>query len=216
MRRCSQRRHARTPFPRFRSGRTLTCAKPGLGNSVSRWLQCASVISAKLQACRSRCPSRRMFPSRSTAPWGRAAFRAQRLHWPDLRGFSLHRTSRKCCLPPTLCARSTASKRALPNLRSLPYSDVQVHYSVAFLKPGASRLRCDLHGRPFKCAVDAEHKATELQICSFSQPHMRTFHASWMGFFSTFFSTFAPAPLAAYLKREDTLGLYCRSARAKA
>ena len=26
----------------------LTCAKPGLGNSVSRWLQCASVISAKL------------------------------------------------------------------------------------------------------------------------------------------------------------------------
>merc|ERR1719337_660733 len=36
---------------------------------------------------------------------------------------------------------------------------------------------------------------------------MRCFHASWMGFFSTFFSTFAPAPLAAYLKREDTLGL---------
>ena len=76
--------------------------------------------------------------------------------------------------------------------------------------------RCDLHGRPFSCAVDAEHKATELQICSFKQPHMRTFHASWMGFFSTFFSTFAPAPLAAYLKREDTLGLYCRSAGAKA
>merc|ERR1711959_827240 len=47
----------------------------------------------------------------------------------------------------------------------------------------------------------------ELQICSFSQPHMRTFHASWMGFFATFFSTFAPAPLAAYLKREDTLAL---------
>ena len=64
--------------------------------------------------------------------------------------------------------------------------------------------------------MDAEHKATELQICSFKQPHMRTFHASWMGFFSTFFSTFAPAPLAAYLKREDTLGLYCRSARANA
>merc|ERR1719261_2199433 len=36
---------------------------------------------------------------------------------------------------------------------------------------------------------------------------MRCFHASWMGFFSTFFSTFAPAPLAAYLKREDTLAL---------
>jgi nitrate/nitrite transporter NarK len=72
---------------------------------------------------------------------------------------------------------------------------------------GQGGVPCDLHGRPFSCAVDAEHKATELQICSFKQPHMRTFHASWMGFFSTFFSTFAPAPLAAYLKREDTLGL---------
>jgi NNP family nitrate/nitrite transporter-like MFS transporter len=68
-------------------------------------------------------------------------------------------------------------------------------------------IPCDLHGRPFSCAVDKEHKATELKICSFALPHMRTFHASWMGFFSTFFSTFAPAPLAAYLKREDTLGL---------
>ena len=63
--------------------------------------------------------------------------------------------------------------------------------------------------------MDAEHKATELQICSFALPHMRCFHASWMGFFATFFSTFAPAPLAAYLKREDTLALYCQSARAK-
>ena len=81
---------------------------------------------------------------------------------------------------------------------------------------GPSSVRCDLHGRPFLCNVDKEHKATELQICSFALPHMRTFHASWMGFFSSFFSTFAPAPLAAYLRREDTLGLYYRSARAKA
>jgi nitrate/nitrite transporter NarK len=72
---------------------------------------------------------------------------------------------------------------------------------------GTGGVPCDLHGRPFKCAVDAEHKATELQICSFALPHMRCFHASWMGFFATFFSTFAPAPLAAYLKREDTLAL---------
>ena len=84
------------------------------------------------------------------------------------------------------------------------------------LKSGLSSLRCDLYGRPFSCKVDKEHKATELKICSFALPHMRTFHASWMGFFSSFFSTFAPAPLAAYLKREDTLGLYYRSARAKA
>ena len=33
------------------------------------------------------------------------------------------------------------------------------------------------------------------------------FHASWLGFFSTFFSTFAPAPLAATLKKPSTLGL---------
>merc|ERR1719169_225424 len=72
---------------------------------------------------------------------------------------------------------------------------------------GKDGVPCDLYGKPFKCALDAEHKATELQICSFALPHMRCFHASWMGFFATFFSTFAPAPLAAYLKREDTLAL---------
>jgi NNP family nitrate/nitrite transporter-like MFS transporter len=33
------------------------------------------------------------------------------------------------------------------------------------------------------------------------------FHAAWIGFFSTFFSTFAPAPLAATLKKDTTLGL---------
>ena len=36
---------------------------------------------------------------------------------------------------------------------------------------------------------------------------MRAFHASWFGFFSTFFSTFAPAPLAPMFKSEATLGL---------
>ena len=55
--------------------------------------------------------------------------------------------------------------------------------------------------------VDAEHKAKSLNICSFGNPHMHAFHASWFGFFSTFFSTFAPAPLAPVLKKSTTLGL---------
>ena len=36
---------------------------------------------------------------------------------------------------------------------------------------------------------------------------MYAFHASWFGFFATFFSTFAPAPLAPVLKKSTTLGL---------
>ena len=46
-----------------------------------------------------------------------------------------------------------------------------------------------------------------LKIGSCAQPHMRAFHASWFAFFSTFFSTFAPAPLAVTLKKSSTLGL---------
>ena len=47
----------------------------------------------------------------------------------------------------------------------------------------------------------------QLKILSIANPHMRAFHASWFGFFSTFFSTFAPAPLAPMFKSEATLGL---------
>jgi len=65
----------------------------------------------------------------------------------------------------------------------------------------------DMFGRPFKIKVDAEHKATEIKIPSCSGAHMHAFHASWFGFFSTFFSTFAPAPLAPTLKKAHTLGL---------
>ena len=65
----------------------------------------------------------------------------------------------------------------------------------------------DIHGRPFSCKVDAEHKATEVKLLDCSNPHMHAFHASWFGFFTTFFSTFAPAPLAPVLKQAHTLGL---------
>ena len=65
-----------------------------------------------------------------------------------------------------------------------------------------SRGTADLFGRPFSVPVDAEHKATAMPILNFSNPHMRAFHASWFGFFTTFFSTFAAAPLMPYIKKD--------------
>ena len=70
-----------------------------------------------------------------------------------------------------------------------------------------SRRIKDLRGEVFAVPVDAEHKATQMPILSCAAPHMRAFHASWFGFFSTFFSTFAPAPLAPILKQKNTLAL---------
>jgi NNP family nitrate/nitrite transporter-like MFS transporter len=64
-----------------------------------------------------------------------------------------------------------------------------------------------LHGRVFAQPVDKEHKARTLDIFSCAVPHARAFHASWFAFFSTFFSTFAAAPLGAILKSKTTLGL---------
>ena len=65
-----------------------------------------------------------------------------------------------------------------------------------------SRGTADLFGRPFSVPVDAEHKATAMPILNFSNPPMRAFHASWFGFFTTFFSTFAAAPLMPYIKKD--------------
>jgi Major Facilitator Superfamily len=49
----------------------------------------------------------------------------------------------------------------------------------------------------FDIAYDADRgfRGTELKFCSFSRPHMRAFHASWVCFFTSFFVQFSAAPL---------------------
>ena len=48
----------------------------------------------------------------------------------------------------------------------------------------------------------SENKAKSLNIFSFNFPHHASFHMSWMGFFVSFVSTFAAAPMIAII-RED-------------
>jgi NNP family nitrate/nitrite transporter-like MFS transporter len=70
-----------------------------------------------------------------------------------------------------------------------------------------SRGTQDVFGRKFQLPVDAEHKSSifgvGLAVANLpgSQPHMRAFWGATFGFFSCFFSVFAPAALMPYLRR---------------
>jgi len=81
----------------------------------------------------------------------------------------------------------------------------------AFEKRGYnSRGVRDVFGRTFALPVDEEHKATafgiDILIRGPSQPHMRAFWAATFGFFSCFFSVFAPAALMPYMARPRAEG----------
>eukprot|EP00934_Nitzschia_sp_Nitz4_P003584 Nitzschia sp. Nitz4//scaffold111_size72815//65253//66356//NITZ4_005801-RA/size72815-processed-gene-0.41-mRNA-1//-1//CDS//3329533213//3574//frame0 len=54
----------------------------------------------------------------------------------------------------------------------------------------------------FSLPYDAQnsYKGTVLRLCQFQRPHMRTFHASWMCFFCSWFIWFSMSPLMPHIQ----------------
>jgi len=115
------------------------------------------------------------------------------------------------CAPPNGASAGTrdimGDVDALRNqMKELETQIENLHEALESKGTNSRRIQA-LDGKVFAVPVDNEHKATKLPLWTFGRPHMHAFHASWFGFFATFFSTFAPAPLAPVLKKSTTLGL---------
>ena len=83
--------------------------------------------------------------------------------------------------------------------------EIELCHSTLEAKGENSRRVKGLDGNVFDVPADAEHKATS-SSSPIAQPHMRAFRIV-VRLFSTFFSTFAPAPLAKTLTKPNTLNL---------
>ena len=105
-------------------------------------------------------------------------------------------------------AKERSETRALQHDVSTLQAEVKQLHEVMAHKLGInSRGIKDAFGKEFAVHVDEEHKATKLRIFNFSKPHGHAFHTAWFGFFSTFFTMFASAPLMNEIRKPSSLNL---------